>query len=122
MDTSQPCPRFLQAEMSEIKTYTTSRFLEKLSEHFQPHPKAIHEFVNIESLKKSIIDVSFIKPLLFVFEKGKVKKFMSCKDLNEKLGHEVLFLNLRKGIEHKLKQLNIHFIHFGYRCSDRDLR
>jgi hypothetical protein len=56
-------------------------------------------------MKKSIIDVAFIKPVLFVFENGRVKKFISAKELNEKLHHEVLFLNVRKGIENKLKSL-----------------
>jgi hypothetical protein len=38
-----------------------------------------------------------------------LKKFITAKDLNDKLSHEVLFLNLRKGIENKLKQLKHQF-------------
>jgi hypothetical protein len=96
-------------QIAKIKTYTTNQFVEKLSESYNPLPKAIQVFFNIDSLKKAIIDVSFIKPLLFVFETGKVKKFISAKDLNEKLGHEMLFLNLRSGIERRIKQLKHQF-------------
>jgi hypothetical protein len=60
---------------------------------------------NIESLKKSTIDVSYIKPLLYLFEFNKSRKFISAKELNEKLGHDMIFLNVRKGFENKLQQL-----------------
>jgi hypothetical protein len=105
-------------QIHKIKTYTTNQFVDKLHEHFDPFPKTIHVFFNIDSLKKSVIDVCFVKQLLFVFETGKLngssslsftKKFINAKDLNDKLNHEMLFLNLRKGIEHKLKQLKHQF-------------
>jgi hypothetical protein len=96
-------------QIHKIKTYTANQFVDKLQECLDGQfPKNIHVFFNIDSLKKSIIDVSFIKPLLYVFE-GKTKKFVTGKDLNDKLGHEVMFLNLRKGVEHKLKQLKHQF-------------
>jgi hypothetical protein len=101
--------KILAEQIHKIKTYTTNQFVDKLHECLDGQfPKAVHVFFNIDSLKKSIIDVSFIKPLLYVFE-GKSKRFITAKDLNDKLGHEVLFLNLCKGIEHKLKQLKHQF-------------
>jgi hypothetical protein len=92
-------------QIHKIKTYTTNQFVDKLQECLEGQfPKNIHVFFNIDSLKKSIIDISFIKPLLYVFD-GKTKRFVTAKDLIDKLGHEVLFLNIRNRIEHKLKQL-----------------
>jgi hypothetical protein len=82
----------------KIKTSSINQFIDKLNDYYDPFPKTIQILVNIDSLKKSIIDISFIKPILFVFEKDKLKKFVSPLDLNDKLCHEILFLNLRKGI------------------------
>jgi adenosine deaminase len=88
-----------------INTYTTNQFIDKLHETFDPSPKALQIFFNIDYLKQSVIGVCFIKPLLYLFESGKQKKFVTAKDLNEKFNNEILFLNFRKGIEHKLKPL-----------------
>jgi hypothetical protein len=93
----------------KIKSYTTNQFVTRLQEIFDPFPKSIHVFFNIDSLKKSTIDVCYIKPVLFVLEIGKIKKFISAKELNEKLGHEKVYLNLRKGIENKLNQLKYQY-------------
>jgi uncharacterized protein YlbG (UPF0298 family) len=43
-----------------------------------------------------------------VFENGQTKKFVSVKELSEKLRHEILYLNIRKGIENKLMSLKHH--------------
>jgi hypothetical protein len=92
-------------QIHAIKTYTTNQFIDKLRQVYKPFPKAIHVFFNIDSMKKSIIDVAFINPVLYVFENGKTKKFVSGKELNEKLRHGILYLNIRKGIENKMKLL-----------------
>jgi hypothetical protein len=92
-----------------IKTFTTNQLIEKLRDCFELFPKQIHVLFNIDSLKKSVIDVNYIKPLLYVFELGNSKKLISAKDMNERLEHEIVYLNLRKGIESKIHQLNHQF-------------
>jgi hypothetical protein len=92
-------------EHQRIKTYTTTQLITKLRELFDPFPTAIHVLFKIDSLKKSIIDVCYIRPLLYVFDVNKSRKIISAKEMNSKLNHEVVFLNLRKGIDGKIKQL-----------------
>jgi hypothetical protein len=92
-----------------IKTFTTNQLIERLEECFELFPKQIHVLFNIESLKKSVIDISYIKPLLYVFENGKNKKVISAKDMNNMIEFEVVYLNLRKGIESKIHQLKHQF-------------
>jgi predicted DNA-binding protein len=89
----------------KIKSYTTNQFVARLEDLYEPAPKGIHVFFHHESLKKSTIDVCYMKPVLFVLEIGKTKKFVSAKELNEKLGHDIAYINLRKGIENKINQL-----------------
>jgi hypothetical protein len=42
---------------------------------------------------------------MYIFDAPKGRKILTAKDMNSKLNHEVVFLNLRKGIEGKIKQL-----------------
>jgi hypothetical protein len=92
-----------------IKTFTSNQLRERLQDCFELFPKQIHVLFNIESLKKSIIDISYIKPLIYVFESGKNKKLISAKDMNNRIEYEVVYLNLRKGIESKIYQLKHQF-------------
>jgi hypothetical protein len=59
----------------------------------------------IESLRKFIIDESYIRPLIYILDVKKGRKIISAKEMNSKLNHEGVFLNLRKGLEGKITQL-----------------
>jgi hypothetical protein len=80
-----------------------------MQDWFELFSNQIHVLFNIESLKKSAIDISYIKPLLYVFESGKNKKIISAKDMNNRIEYEVVYLNLRKGIESKIRQRKNQF-------------
>jgi hypothetical protein len=67
-----------EQDHQRVKTFTTTQLITRLREVFHPFPTSVHVLFKIESLKRYIIDVSYIRPLIYILDGNKGRKIITA--------------------------------------------